>query len=385
MNVFLLGNGFDLHHYLPTKYINFLNTVDILVNEYEREKFKNIGEVFGSSRIIQKDDWVKQCYEKHESVYNSIKLDESSIQEIIKLAHNNEWYKYMLAQFQKNANWIDFEKEIGFVCQLFKEYFDKCKKTVIAVPRNMETTLGFFLTIFEKKIETSQIYEINSFKYTIKDSMTIIDSNSKRSLNKSLIIEKLYESLRDLAKMLALYMKVFVDDTINYLLNNDLIMRNEVFSGIDCVFTLNYTNTYSKVYGLDSAKILHIHGDIDSDIVLGVQTDEDDEKPEINTDFICFKKYFQCSVFKTEFLLNTKIFELKRLEDEINLSVMGHSLDITDKDIIKKLFEIADKIVIYYHGDKVAHGDCVKKLVHIFGQQKYNEIATNTKLNYLHI
>jgi len=30
MNVLFLGNGFDLHHHLPTKYINFLNTIDSL-------------------------------------------------------------------------------------------------------------------------------------------------------------------------------------------------------------------------------------------------------------------------------------------------------------------------------------------------------------------
>ena len=30
MNVLFLGNGFDLFHKLPTKYINFLNTVDSL-------------------------------------------------------------------------------------------------------------------------------------------------------------------------------------------------------------------------------------------------------------------------------------------------------------------------------------------------------------------
>ena len=34
MNVFLLGNGFDLYHKLPTKYINFLNTVEFLRNYY---------------------------------------------------------------------------------------------------------------------------------------------------------------------------------------------------------------------------------------------------------------------------------------------------------------------------------------------------------------
>lgn len=32
MNIFLVGNGFDLYHGLPTKYENFLHTMEYIIN-----------------------------------------------------------------------------------------------------------------------------------------------------------------------------------------------------------------------------------------------------------------------------------------------------------------------------------------------------------------
>lgn len=31
-NVFLIGNGFDLHHYLPTKYLDFMCVAEYLIS-----------------------------------------------------------------------------------------------------------------------------------------------------------------------------------------------------------------------------------------------------------------------------------------------------------------------------------------------------------------
>ena len=50
MNVLLLGNGFDIYHKLPTKYSNFLNTVDFLCHYYDDTK-EYVGNVFSDSQI----------------------------------------------------------------------------------------------------------------------------------------------------------------------------------------------------------------------------------------------------------------------------------------------------------------------------------------------
>ena len=54
MNILLLGNGFDLYHHLPTKYINFLNTVDSLAHR-DISKVQTIGDVVGEDTLYSKD------------------------------------------------------------------------------------------------------------------------------------------------------------------------------------------------------------------------------------------------------------------------------------------------------------------------------------------
>ena len=46
MNILLLGNGFDLYHKLPTRYDNFLHTVNFLINSYTKE-MTTIADIFG--------------------------------------------------------------------------------------------------------------------------------------------------------------------------------------------------------------------------------------------------------------------------------------------------------------------------------------------------
>ena len=50
MNILLLGNGFALNYHLPTKYINFLNTVQYLSTS-SRVDIHTVGDVFGSPKL----------------------------------------------------------------------------------------------------------------------------------------------------------------------------------------------------------------------------------------------------------------------------------------------------------------------------------------------
>ena len=54
MNVLLLGNGFDLNHMFPTSYINFLNTVNFLL-EVDRESIlPNAWAKISSKKLFEK-------------------------------------------------------------------------------------------------------------------------------------------------------------------------------------------------------------------------------------------------------------------------------------------------------------------------------------------
>ena len=50
MKVLLLGNGFDLFHHFPTRYIDFLSVVNFLIENYN-SNFKNVGQVLGNQQL----------------------------------------------------------------------------------------------------------------------------------------------------------------------------------------------------------------------------------------------------------------------------------------------------------------------------------------------
>ena len=50
LNILLLGNGFDLHHRFPTRYLDFLHTVRFLMI-HEGETFDTVGSVFSHDSL----------------------------------------------------------------------------------------------------------------------------------------------------------------------------------------------------------------------------------------------------------------------------------------------------------------------------------------------
>lgn len=62
MNVFLVGNGFELHHMFPTSYIYFLHTLKFLIEKYD-DSLNFVGKVFGDSKLKESNYFIKKCYE----------------------------------------------------------------------------------------------------------------------------------------------------------------------------------------------------------------------------------------------------------------------------------------------------------------------------------
>ena len=69
MNILLLGNGFDLYHQLPTKYVNFLNTVSYMTNMSNVE-VKTAGDIFGKTELHRIDSGIASSYQKYKSAYD---------------------------------------------------------------------------------------------------------------------------------------------------------------------------------------------------------------------------------------------------------------------------------------------------------------------------
>ncbi len=378
MNILLLGNGFDLYHKLPTRYDNFLHTIDFLVKNYKPE-MKTIADVFGDSRLQNEDAFIGECYNAHKIVYEGTVLDERIVGQLIDLSKTNLWFQYLLKIFDNRVGWIDFEKEIAYVLDAFKAFL---KKATVKVRFH--------------EVNKEQTYIIKNFNFFLKDynsgivggpSHSVIDDFAKEYplgsgliiVNKEKIIEHLLEELNILAKILRLYLEAFIEPTLLEIKQHTL-KKCPAITHIDKAISFNYTSSYEQFYL--SSEIFHLHGDIKNKIIIGINPDSSDEVTSIDVSFVKFKKYFQRTQYNTDLDYMNWLKEIKEPKQFASLIVMGHSLDITDKDIIMELFNKMDEIMILYHSEQ-AKNTYISNLIYMYGKEGLDVLRKQKGLTFL--
>lgn len=377
MEILLLGNGFDLNYHLPTKYNNFLHTVEYLTN-INLISPKTAGEVFSDARLTEKDPFIAKCYDVNKGAFDAVTLNNEQILKLTKLANDNMWFKYLLSSYNTDVGWIDFEREIKNVLFQFKTVLEIKKPCPYFSLMNNQVLVHMLKSfpVFAKNDEGSAIYSLKR-EYLLEEPFG--SKNFKVNVDK--IVETLFEDLRNLAEMLKIYLSEFVEKAVCNIPNNDL---NEWVKGYSpkYIISFNYTDTYEKLFSNES--VIHIHGTNDAQIVLGINPDNDDEETSVDTTFLQFKKYYQRVFYQTD---SSYLATLESLEqdveekEEIFLTVIGHSLDETDKDIIKELFRRATYInVLYYNSfDLSKH---MKNLVSIYGKRGFDELRYKKELTF---
>ena len=390
MHVFLLGNGFDINHGLPTKYLNFLRTMNYLLKHYNSD-MNTIGKVFCSEYFIENDCDIANSYKLYSNVYDSVSLDADKIQSLIKAARENVWYQYFSNQLTRDIKWIDFEREIATVLEVLGKHLP------------MITPQFYFYGKEWSKVDLFIFKKFDFYYYETNEQSAIVGYNNKFCVNKefvyeyplksklykvnvSLIIEELYHQLQDFSKILKGYFECFVDAFTKELsTKQSACIKNNLFVQAEAVFTFNYTRTFENLYS-SRLEIHHIHGSTDCDIVLGTNPDLHDELPDLDTSFIQFKKYYQRVFYKTDTSYLSGIEDLRKIKRrEKNrhvLHVVGHSLDITDKDLIQEIFDSAGSIFIYYHNES-AIGSYIKNLISIYGKSGFDTIRKEKALMFL--
>lgn len=345
MNILVIGNGFDLAHGLPTRYDDFLTFVE----EFIKYKVTN-------GCDLKFSDYFKSLNETNINLYKQI-------DEFIK---DNRWLNYFLRLRENKAllnkqTWIDFESEISKVIKTIDEYRNKLIRQNVFENEQMridEHSFDVLHYILEKK---EKIIQIDCF----------LSLENIRELNEELITD-----LNRLIRCLEIYLDDYVRKSCY-----DKLQKIEFIEAlkIDKILTFNYTNTYEHVYGKSNINFDYIHGKADimhnlnsCNLVLGIDEYLNENEKNINVEFIQFKKFFQRIYKGTGCLYNDWIMECfeNRLINELNLYFIGHSLDVTDKDILKKLilFDEANT-TIYYHNQE-ALGRMIANLVKVIGEDE---------------
>lgn len=380
MHILLLGNGFDLYYKLPTKYNNFLNTVEFLLNNYNPD-LKTIGDVFCSEILHERDNFIRESYQEYKNAYDNVKFDNEKITELLNLMGNNIWFKYFVSSFNKDIGWIDFEKEISLVIEVFREFLSGVSITYQkSFEKTVENYIVSFFDFFSTQIKSNNLMSAMMRKIENEYVLEYPANSGLKSVDKEKIVKELADSLEELAKGLRLYLQCFVENALDAIKNNAYIEKFDALSGITHIVTLNYTNTYEKFY--NDENVFHVHGITDGNIVLGVNPDEYDELGTVDTSFIAFKKYFQRVMYETDFAYSKWITEFHEDAKPYTVTVMGHSLDVTDKDIIQDLFALADEIIVLYHSE-IAKASYISNLVKIYGRSRFEMLRSEQKLTFV--
>lgn len=341
MNILLIGNGFDLAHGLPTTYkdfMKFLKAVRLPVD------FPN--DLPGCIQYVKS----AKFYPKFEQLLlEEIKAPKNpKVEELRILMENNIWIDYFLKAIGslKKDGWIDFESEMSRIVQALdkrKEYSDQ------DAVNKFSRDLG----------PISQILK--------KEDLLCGYSNAER-------IERLLDDLDRLIRSLEIYL-CFCLDLIQ---PSKRLNKIQDIDSVDAVLSFNYTNTFERLYQPEQSKMpeyCYIHGRAQSknsqesnNMVLGIDEYLDATERNRQVDFVRFKKYYQ-RIFKQTDYNYTQWFH--NMESK-NLYIIGHSLDVTDKDVLQDVLTSEGvKTTIFYHC-KQANATQIENLVKVLGYDTLN-------------
>lgn len=343
METLIIGNGFDLEHDLKTRYTDFLNFIQ-LINSVEK---------YGAN-FKEDNDSIQGYIQKLYSISEKKLLKE----EIVKLIDSNIWIEYFLKIYRSiGKNWIDFESEISLVIQdldNIKEMVEKRKKPDddLVIPLGMKKRL-------------------NSFS---KEVIGLCKSGDEEKFKNC--IKKWIEDLKRMIRLLEIYL-------IDYVQKVDIKYYSPSILGLnpDRIISFNYTNTYERVYtnSKRNIKYNYIHGKTNNDssvetcnMVLGIDEYLEPERQKKKTELIEFKKFFQRIHKKTD-CDYMGWFD----KDECNANnsvnyvyIFGHSLDVTDADVLERVFNCPNTVVTVFYYDEKSYGNQIANLTSWMGSDE---------------
>lgn len=405
--ILILGNGFDLAHGLPTKYSDFLRFCkqieEILGNNAICNRQENEAENRGQTCYLRESETITidrvsgiRVSTQKDMKREQIILDDSELLEIQALLDDNVWYMYFIDLYElkyiKGENWIDFESEIRFIIKKVDEntlsLADIWEKVVEIVP---DFSIDSRLKLFSEKLDFN--------KYKTRRRLPIEYLPRIKDFR-----EKTFEDLERLTRVLELYLAVCVE-------NMSVNVRIPVIESLnpDYVINFNYTDTYERIY--KKGKIYYIHGKANAkqimeynNMVLGIDEYWSEEERNERTNFTTFKKFAQRIQKHTG---NESYRYLKEVQnifkenkdkwmDNVDISrvqpngisyvyIFGHSLDVTDKDILSNYIRDDATVVTVYCMDKGTEGELIANTIKLITEQRLLEKVNHVpeKLRFL--
>ena len=376
MEILLIGNGFDLAHGLPTKYRDFLDFcqgIEILYSD----NFTSLEDYNKKLKETLRQDVSPKVLDICESAYftnidSGPNLDDdeyqqylyfrNTIRELYELIHNNVWIQYFNERASRiGENWIDFESEISAVVQSLDAAYP--------ISGDLSTL-------------ATKIWRISTWSFRDAFHDTVTDA----------FINFLNKELVKLIRALEIYISGFINGSTIEQKNPDIDVLYP-----DRVLSFNYSDTYERIYGRKrvhgsgrSIAYDYIHGKAElgnnkdnCNLVLGIDEYLQDEEKNTNLRFLTFKKFYQRIYKSTDSQYLEWIDIVQATARPSWLHIFGHSLDVTDRDVLKALIcckNMQTRILYYrrYKDDKQALGKLIHNLIRILGPEELIQRTSGT-------
>lgn len=349
MDILVIGNGFDLAHGLKTSYKDFLTSCRSKENQSLNEEF------------CKTNLWLRHFIKRQNDIGNTwIDLEKEIYRVITKIYRFRNWNgnnknSGHLLKINRSMNEFNLDEIYSHINQ---DYFNKdCKNK------------GYTLDIYKNDKYYFYVY-FESFRG---------------------FINFLYDQLREFTNIFSIYLNKDVLSLlpVNSPYNLSLSNNNHLY-----ILSFNYTDTCERLYGkMFSFKSYYVHGNIECkngcNLVLGTysfdnKTQNENPRSAIPYEFNVFRKHNQRHKYGTIEAYQELLKELTDHRKVIKpvFHVIGHSLDETDKNILKHLFLINPNAIIniYYH-DEEAQERLINNITGIIGEE---EVMMRVRLIYQH-
>ena len=441
MNILIVGNGFDLSHYLPTKYDHFMDAMNVIENKDtgglpkdlehrsidERlrllnstfEKRENnedakqaitFEELFVETRDPNFLEKTKEFYKTSEIV-----LTQKSVLEFQYRLAKNCWYQYFKQHVREIKTWIDFEQKIEYALSMVCKFIHKieisfenlgnCNLPILILEKHSKKeNKNYYLS----SIECFDLFNLGLLiknkeygrqsDFWLDQKYAVIDLNWFNSVEKpeygfstEKYINFLNQALKEFIEIFNLYLERIVDKLVA---KSQFKIEAESWVMPDHIFSFNYTNTFQKFYTSTSTEFLHGRFGEKQNIVLGISDLEDEGLKKLKA--YGFTKYHQKLFKDTDYLFLDDCSQVKKrilgaqpsaMGKGTKFIIWGHSLDQSDQEYIKEIFKLNEvrdtgvRVMVYYFDDN-AKFSLLNNLLDILKKDKVEKWMKNGWLTF---
>lgn len=403
--ILILGNGFDLAHFLPTKYDHFMHTMRN-VEEYSQDTPMTFQELY-TDLISNEKHFFENTIKLYKTEDVTLSLDE--VKKLQDKLRKNGWFQYFKSYIDSGIDtWIDFENEMEVVLSAVCYIISEIEKNVEYLHYFSTDILFLSDKMFNKNIKRKYPFINNLLEnFSITDKYSI-HADTKMVLDKAFVKYYLGQPVDICSSSLLKYLEEdligFIEIFSEYIAFIDklevknALKKPEVFEkDLDAIYSFNYSSTIERLYSHSNINFIHGNSGKNSNkkIVLGIS--ELQNQILIDNKAYGFVKYYQKLINNTDYQFlrsNSPVIELeKNMKSQsltkyhpIEIYIWGHSLDSSDRDYIHEIFSFNQgekpsvRVIVYYYSKPHAQ---LSNLIYILDKDTIETWMKNKWLEFI--